>query len=374
MDKIKTSALPISWVYALVIIYASLYPFSGWRDQSIYPWGFLWAPFPLYWTVSDVIINILGYIPFGFFLTLADLRVKNRDASSLSFNWIFAICMSLLMESLQTYLPARVPSSIDFLLNSLGVFFGVGIAYFCETHQIIDAWNQLRSRWLINESVGPLACLITWPLAIIYPPSIPFLMGDMSWGMKKEAYKFLGIQPHEEWMRAISGTLLQMSNFESTVCVATGLSIPIFLAFSIAPVLIHRVWVVFGVCFVGACALMLTSALTFDTFHIFSWFSMYIFFGFCIAIISSLMLSKISTQAAQVLLFILLLMHLFLPNDLSSDVYLAQSIQVWEQGKNARYIGLTQWVGLLWPYILLVVIAYRLIDRKVTKIYPDDAN
>jgi hypothetical protein len=77
MEKIKRSATPISWVYALVtFIYASLFPFAGWRNQSIYPWEFLWAPFPLYWTTYDVSINILGYIPFGFVLTLADLGVN----------------------------------------------------------------------------------------------------------------------------------------------------------------------------------------------------------------------------------------------------------------------------------------------------------
>ena len=33
----KTSAWPLAEAYAALIVYASLYPFSGWRDQGISP-------------------------------------------------------------------------------------------------------------------------------------------------------------------------------------------------------------------------------------------------------------------------------------------------------------------------------------------------
>ncbi len=40
----KTSAWPLAQVYAALIVYASLYPFAGWRDQGIAPWAFLASP------------------------------------------------------------------------------------------------------------------------------------------------------------------------------------------------------------------------------------------------------------------------------------------------------------------------------------------
>ena len=36
--------------YALLIIYASLYPLSGWRDSGGDPLAFLGAAWPRYWT------------------------------------------------------------------------------------------------------------------------------------------------------------------------------------------------------------------------------------------------------------------------------------------------------------------------------------
>jgi VanZ family protein len=70
----KTSAWPLSQAYVALIVYASLYPFSGWRDQGIAPWAFLWSPLPKYWTGFDVAANVAGYVPLGFLLALSFLR------------------------------------------------------------------------------------------------------------------------------------------------------------------------------------------------------------------------------------------------------------------------------------------------------------
>ena len=35
--------------------------------------------------------------------------------------------------------------------------------------------------------------------------------------------------------------------------------------------------------------------------------------------------------------------------------YLAQSVQIWEQGRFIRFHGLSQWLGWLWPYAAIWV-------------------
>ena len=70
----KSAALPLTLAYAALIFYASLYPFSDWRDQGIAPWAFLTAPLPRWWTGFDVTSNVLGYAPLGFLAALAALR------------------------------------------------------------------------------------------------------------------------------------------------------------------------------------------------------------------------------------------------------------------------------------------------------------
>ena len=60
MPTRKTSAWPLAQAYAALILYASLYPFTGWRDQGIAPWAFLASPWPKYWTGFDVAANLVG--------------------------------------------------------------------------------------------------------------------------------------------------------------------------------------------------------------------------------------------------------------------------------------------------------------------------
>ena len=51
----KTSAWPLALVYAVLIVFASLFPFDGWRAQGIDPLVFLTAKIPPpYWTWSLV--------------------------------------------------------------------------------------------------------------------------------------------------------------------------------------------------------------------------------------------------------------------------------------------------------------------------------
>jgi hypothetical protein len=364
MGKIKTSATPISWVCAAVIVYASLYPFSGWRNQEIAPWAFLWAPLPLYWTASDVFINLFGYVPFGFFLALTNIRVKHTHRQ-FSFNWLFGVLLSLVLESLQTYLPSRVPSTVDFLLNSFGTIAGLFIAYFCEKHRFIDSWSQIRSKWLIKESVGPLACLVVWPFAIIYPPTIPFLMGDVYWRVRiKLAESVMGTSL-ENLFSASDSTQFQSNPIEVVLCVMTGLLIPVLLGYSIVPGLAHRVWLTIAVFSSGVGVLMVSSALTFGMAHIFSWLSNLVSFGLVMTAFATFYFLKSTTKSIQLILLCVLTVHLILTNGIHSDVYLAQSIQIWEQGKNARFIGLTQWACLIWPYILFIQIVFRLQNKRI---------
>jgi VanZ family protein len=106
-----------------LIVYASLYPFDHWRDQGIGSWSFMAAPWPKYWLGFDVVANVLGYAPLGFFLTLSAMRMGWRT-HVVVLATLAAAVLSFTMEGLQSYLPSRVPSLPDFLLNTLGLSWG----------------------------------------------------------------------------------------------------------------------------------------------------------------------------------------------------------------------------------------------------------
>ena len=71
----RSSALPLALAYAALLVYASLYPFEGWR----WPPGAAWQDLlQLRWFarrgIFDEVSNALGYLPLGLLLTVLALR------------------------------------------------------------------------------------------------------------------------------------------------------------------------------------------------------------------------------------------------------------------------------------------------------------
>jgi VanZ family protein len=75
---------------------------------------------------KDLIINILGFIPFGFFFH-AWLResAKGRGFSTVLFVVLLGAGISLTIELSQVFLPTRCSSLTDVVSNTLGTYFGV---------------------------------------------------------------------------------------------------------------------------------------------------------------------------------------------------------------------------------------------------------
>jgi VanZ family protein len=122
------SALPhfLTALYALLIVHASLQPFTGWLPPVRETPFFLWAPWPRF-NLSDVMINIVAYAPLG----LTATWMSGRDASvSRAALRAIAWCalLSLVMEWTQMYLPVRRASTIDWLANVSGAVIGACIA------------------------------------------------------------------------------------------------------------------------------------------------------------------------------------------------------------------------------------------------------
>jgi len=146
----KTSAWPLAQAYFVLIVYASLYPFTGWHHQGIAAWEFLWSPLPRYWTGFDVTANVAGYAPLGFLLALVFARPE--AAGRAPANWLPILAasltgalVSLTMEALQTFLPSRVPSNVDLALNTAGTLAGALLAVVLDRAGVLRRWHLLRT-------------------------------------------------------------------------------------------------------------------------------------------------------------------------------------------------------------------------------------
>ena len=75
---------------------------------------------------TDVFINIVGFIPFGFFFYAFLNNIKKASRAK---NYLFAIFLgggiSLVIELIQVYLPTRSSSITDLICNTLGISIGI---------------------------------------------------------------------------------------------------------------------------------------------------------------------------------------------------------------------------------------------------------
>jgi VanZ family protein len=368
----KTSAWPLAEAYAALIVYASLYPFSGWRDQGIAPWEFLFSPLPKYWTGFDVAANVVGYIPLGFLLALSFLRragmhfapTSNRAAITVA--TLAAGVLSLCMEAVQSYLPHRVPSNVDFALNVGGACLGAVLAAVLEVAGAIDRWSRFRDRWFVPDSRGALVLLALWPVALLFPASVPLGLGQVLERMETALAEWLQDTPFLEWMPMRDVELQPLVPAAELLCVALGAFIPCLLGYSILRSVGRRA--VFAVAFIalGAGVTALSAALSWGPAHAWAWLSLPVRLGFVVAGILAILMLPLPRRGCAAVLLLALVLHLSVLNQAPASAYFADTLQAWEQGRFIRFHGLVQWLGWLWPYAVVVYVLVRVSRREST--------
>lgn len=140
--------------------------------------------------------NIVAYLPIGFLFVLLTARPVDRRNTNLE---IFALlCSALLfgsglsfvLECLQSWLPNRVPSKLDWLANSLGTFLGastaLGLTIWLQRglHASTYANRQpSRANWS-KLSPGRLSLglltLASWVIINANPQRLLFASGEVS--------------------------------------------------------------------------------------------------------------------------------------------------------------------------------------------------
>lgn len=343
----------------VLIVYASLYPFENWRIQGLAPWTFLWAPLPQWWTGFDVLSNVLGYAPLGFLMVLAVHRSRRRW-SGIWLAVMAAAALSLTMESLQMFLPVRVPSNVDAALNVSGALLGALTARFMAWVGLFERWSRFRDKWFVQDADGALALLAVWPLALLFPVPVAFGLGQVLERVEAALAQALQGTLWLEWLPLREVELQPLLPVSEVLCVVMGVCLPCLLAFSVLRQLYQRFVAAVLLVVLGITASALSAALTYGPMHAWGWVSQEVAVGLGLAAVGLLLLAFVSARAAWVLALVALVWQLSLLNNASADAYFALTLQTWEQGRFIRFHGLIQWLGWLWPYAALIYLVRRL--------------
>jgi VanZ family protein len=196
--RIKSPPALLLLVATLAVVFLTLYPWLGWRSIASEPWAFLSDPWPRHWTTFDVISNIVAYFPLGFLFVLLAARPVDRPntptetAALLCTTLLFGSGLSFFLECMQSWLPNRVPSKLDWLTNSFGTLIGALVAIVLTgwlqrglhvSPYAISSGSQKRVAWS-KLSPGRLSLglltLVLWVVINANPQRLLFASGEVT--------------------------------------------------------------------------------------------------------------------------------------------------------------------------------------------------
>jgi VanZ family protein len=362
----ESAALTLTVVFTGLVIYASLYPFSGWAWPAGQPLSALLVlRWPRYHVGFDDWSNFVGYMPLGALLYASALRLGRGALAAGTIGCVLPSMLSWTMEFTQHFLPGRYSSLMDWVLNSLGAASGLSLAIAIHSAGAGVRWSTLRERWFVPHSGATIALLVLWPVGFLYPGTVPFGQG-ISWERLQEAvYDLLSDHPLASWFDGLWATLGEnpgpMSKGAECVAVALGLLGPCLLAFAFARPGWRRAVIVPVAVGVGLAANTLSAALNFGPVHALGWVTSTVPAGLALGAVLALACVVVGQRPAAALGLLALSVDVALVAQAPSDPYYADSLQQWEQGRFIHFHGLAQWVGWLWPFAAGATLLRRLV-------------
>jgi VanZ family protein len=361
----SSSATPLAAVYGALVLYASLFPFAGWR----WPPGqdlpaLLALPWPPWRDPFDAWANLLGYLPLGMLVAFAARRSGLTMAASALLGLALPALLSFGCEVLQQFVPTRHPSLKDWTYNAAGAAIGVLLALALHVLGWIDRWHALRERWFAGDSAGALALLALWPLALLAPAPVPLGLGQVADLLREVLAGWLeGVDWAAPVLSMVTSAPIAsqpLGPLAEGSITALGLLAPCLLAYGVVEPGWRRLALAFGALTLAVASMTLSTLLNFGPQHAWAWIGRSTTEALVVATAISCLLAAVPRRMAAGCGLIVLGALAASVAQAPADPYFALSLQAWEQGRFVRFHGLAQWIGWLWPYVAIAWLLLRL--------------
>jgi VanZ family protein len=353
-EQPSTLARYLFVAYLLLVVFASLHPFSGWRDRGLPAFAFLTASFNRPVPAFDVVVNVLGYLPLGFLAVLAAYP-RLRGARGFAFGVACSLLSSFILESLQVYLPVRTASNLDLIANTAGGALGA-LAAAAATRQLMDAGKleSLRRELFLPGRQADLGLVLLglWLFSQLSPETLLFGTGDLRDLFKTPSGR---AYPAEVFLRVEAG-----------VACANGLASGL-----LAASLVERNQPTRGVVLLLIATALAAHSLAFgwlvNSQDALAWVTPGAMYGVAAAI-ALLMIAIALPRAVQLALVgLALLAATAIVNLAPANPYNLAAFSQWQQGHYLNFNGLTRLVSLVWPFaamLYLVLLAAERADAR----------
>lgn len=340
----ETRARLRTWLaigYTLFIVYASLSPFSGWREQGLSFAEVLDMPLRLTYTAFDASANLLAYLPFGLLVCLV-LRARFGATASVITALLLGVSLSAGMEYLQMYLPTRISSNMDILSNGTGTLAGallaVGLAAQTRLVAKLTFWRGGLFHQGKEMDFG-LALLALWMFGQLNP-SLPMLGNIFISAVAQQPFVRLPPTPFDWWASgAVALNLLMLGALMLTLLQSRRNAALALLA----------------ILSVVAAAKFFSAALLLKSWALLLWVNSEAMLGILIGMLLLLAMLRmpravaIACGTAAALSYIAIVNFVLDSNAPSA----AASVYHWHYRHLLNYNGLAQTITLVFPVLLL---------------------
>lgn len=229
----------LALAYGALVVYGTLFPLDEWRSPVAGWINPITAAWPHTLPRADLLVNLLAYVPLGLFMALA-LRVRLGTSAALLIAAVTGCLLSFTLETLQSALPSRVTSPVDWLANTAGTLGGALFAAALDPRLAPGrALSQWRRAWFAEGTLASLALIILgmWVLT----QAAPFVP-SLDWGNLKAGLRPLGnTLRHPATFEPVKACTIGLQIFALGLlvrCVAQRAVVWPFIAFSLAVLLL----------------------------------------------------------------------------------------------------------------------------------------
>ena len=336
-------------ICALVLAYASLYPFYPPRP----PGGDALSLFlrPRYFVGFDIALNALAYVPLGALACLV-FRTTSGDTGRRAIVRAVLACaaFSLAMEVLQLFVPFRVSSIADVAANSIGALAGA-LLFADPLHALATRpLALLRERAIVPGPWGDagLVLIALWVIAQLNP-ALPFFESG-------------SIVPNEAqpWETAVPLIALQAIAVALSVC-GFGLFVSVLLngpggslRFTIL-LLTAALWLKFA-----TAAMMLKPTFSAD------WVNEVRVIGLAAGLLLFIPLRIFSLRARNYLAILLVLAGTLFARVVGDYSPMDDLLRLfnWPHGQLATFASLTRYLHEVWPLLALGYLIASFVARR----------
>lgn len=340
--------------YAMLVVYASCFPFSGWHDNGLLPWTYLGERLPHYWTGFDLAVNVIGYVPLGALAVLAMYPLL-RGAPAVIAASIAGVMLALLLEAVQSYLPSRVPSNLDLMTNAAGMLIGALVGEALRSPVLEQSrLRQLRRAWFSEQASRGLIVISLWPLAQIFPQPYLFGHGQLLGSFSRWISDWLEAPVDLSqwlWSELSSG----IEHYFPTEVIVTACGMTGAVLTLLCQTRRHAPKAMLALLLLMAALGVKTfaHAILFDPDDALGWLTPSATSGLLIGMVMLTGLSFAPAVAQRRAAIVTLALGLLIMNLMPANPYFMSTLQEWVQGRFLNFNGAAHFLSLTWPLFAL---------------------